>query len=336
MNGVQPSRLALWLHERSLCGEDREAVIGDLLEGLAARAHDPRLARRWVWSQTLRSLGPNLHRRWFMQRPPRVEPAPPGGRIVNGFTTDLKFALRLFRRQPLTSTVALVSLTAALALNVLLVTLADAALLRQLPLRSPGDLVLLLLQRATGINHNFSYPDYRAMRDRTGTVESLVAYSGVGATVDDPAGAAPADGEVVSGNFFGALGVRMRTGRALGDADDRPEAPRVVVVSDRLARERFNGNEPLGRVLRLNGDAYTVVGVADGAFTGMQIGRRASSGFRWPIRRPSPEAICCAGRPPGSPSSAGCIRRSIEARRVTSWTPSFAAFASKPGGLSSP
>ncbi len=287
MSGHRPPRLAVWLHERSLGREDREAVIGDLLEGFASRAiRDPRLARQWVWLQTLRSLAPNLHRRWFVQRPAASEPLPQGGRIVNGLSTDLRFALRLFRRQPLTSIVAFVSLTAALTLNVLLATLADAALLRQLPLRSPGELVLVLLQRETHINHNFSYLEYGDLRDRARGLESLVAYSGVGATVDGPAGATPVNGEVVSGNFFGALGIRIRTGRALGDADDRADAPRAVVLSDRLARERFGGDDPLGRVLRLHGEGYTVVGVADGGFTGMQVGQRAS--FWIPLAHAAP------------------------------------------------
>ena len=60
--------------------------------------------------------------------------------MLNGLGTDLRFAIRLLKRQPLMSVVALVSLTAGLGLNILLLTLADAALMRPLPLaiRSPG------------------------------------------------------------------------------------------------------------------------------------------------------------------------------------------------------
>jgi hypothetical protein len=340
VSGHRLPRLAVWLHERSLGREDREAVIGDLLEGFASRAmRDPRLARQWVWLQTLRSLAPNLHRRWFVQRPAAIEPLPQGGRIVNGFTTDLRFALRLFRRQPLTSIVAFVSLTAALTLNVLLATLADAALLRQLPLRSPGELVLVLLQRETHINHNFSYLEYGDLRDRARGLESLVAYSGVAATVDGPAGATPVNGEVVSGNFFGALGIRIRTGRSAMPTTGRTR--------------RVPSSSPIG--WRASASAATTRWAACCACMARATPSSASptagspgcrlvsvprSGSRWPMRPRSPEATVCAGRRRGSPWSAACVMGSIEPRRVTSSMPSFGAFAPKPSSrwsrLSSP
>ena len=277
MKDLIAPRLAVWLHERSLSPQDREPIIGDLLEGFAARARrDPRAARRWVWSQTFRSLAPNLYRRWFVHRQAPAAIAPARGGIVSGLVTDIRFAIRLLKRQPLTSSVALASLTAGLALNVLLITIADAVLVRQLPLRSPEDLALVLLQRESGLNHNFSYPDYRDLRDRAQSVEALVAYSPASATIDTANGAMAADGEVVSGNFFAALGVRMRNGRALSEAEDRAEAPRTVVISERLWRDRFAGAEVRGQVLRLNGEPYTIVGVADRLFNGMQIGQRAS------------------------------------------------------------
>ncbi len=273
-------RLAIWLHERSLPRDDRDAVIGDLLEGFAVRAaRDPHAARWWVWSQTCRSLPHNLYRRWRSRAELPDTPTTPGGRIVHGIAADIRFALRLLKRQPTTSIVALASLTAALGLNVLLVTLADAALFRPLPLRSPSDLVLVLLQRETGLMHNVSYPDYADLRDRTRSVEALTAYASVTATIDTAAGALPVDGEAVSGNLFAALGVPLRAGRALGEGDDRAAAPRVAVISERLWRERFASAPPSGlvdEVLRLNGEPYSVIGVADGRFTGMQIGQRAA------------------------------------------------------------
>ena len=154
---IRPPRIALWLHEQSLAADDREAVVGDLVEEFAARAaHDPWAARLWVWTQTCRSLATNLRRRLVHRRSMAVPDSPRGARMLNGLSTDLRFALRLLRRQPLMSFVALLSLTAGLGLNILLVTLADAALVRALPLRDPGRLVVLLLQRESGLMHNFS------------------------------------------------------------------------------------------------------------------------------------------------------------------------------------
>lgn len=272
----RPPRLALWLCERSLPLDDRDAVVGDLCEGFVVRAaQSPAAARRWVWSQTCRSLLPNLHRRLFGQRPRQMH-LPSGGCMLTGFLTDARFAVRLLRRQPLMSIVALVSLSAGLGLNVLLVSIADVALFRTLPLRAPHDLVLLLLQRESGVMHNFSYPDYLAMRDRSRRLESLVAYAGVAATVSQADGAVPVDGEVVSGNFFTALGVPMTIGRPLAPGDDRLAAPPAVVIAEHLWRDRLGGEPPSGQILRLNGEPYAVVGVASARFAGMEVGRRAS------------------------------------------------------------
>ncbi len=270
-------RVALWLHEHSLAPDEREAVIGDLVEEFAVRAaHDPRAARSWLWTQTCRSLAPNLRRRLRHPRPAIVADTPHGARMLNGLATDLRFAIRLLKRQPLMSLVALVSLTAGLGLNILLLTLADAALMRPLPLRDPGRLVVLLLQRESGLMHNFSYPDYRDLRDKTREVDGLVAYSAVEATMAGSQGATSLEGEVVSGNFFAALGVPLRAGRALGDADDTAAAPPAAVLSEPLWRDRFGAAAVSGQTIILNGQPYTVVGVAAARFSGMQVGRRAA------------------------------------------------------------
>jgi putative ABC transport system permease protein len=277
------ARIALWLHERSLAPAERDAIIGDLIEDFHAieQTGGPNVAERWIWSQTLGSLAPNIYRRLFT---PRMTPAPvtaiqgsvDGGHMFLGLATDLRFAVRLARRQPLMTMVGLLSLTIGLGLNILLFTLADAALLRPLPLRDPSNLVLLMLQRESGLNHNLSYPEYRELRDRATTLDGLVAYSGVEATIAGSDGATTADGEVVSGNLFSTLGVPMRAGRSLGVVDDTPSAPPAIVISEQLWRDRLGAAALSDRsVIVLNTQSFTVVGVTASRFSGMQIGRRA-------------------------------------------------------------
>lgn len=272
------TRLALWLHERSLAPIERDAIIGDLIEDLHAieQASGAQSAERWIWTQTLRSLGPNLHRRLITPPiTPQLEAAYGDG-MFNGLMTDVRFAARLSRRQPLMTLVAFLSLAVGLGLNILLFTLADAALLRPLPLRDPASLVILLLQRESGFNHNLSYPEYRTLRDRTTTLDGLVAYSGVEATIAGSDGAQTANGELVSGNFFSTLGVPMRTGRMLGVTDDTAAAAPAVVISEQVWRDRL-GAAPLSdqSVIVLNGKPFAVVGVTDARFSGMQIGVRS-------------------------------------------------------------
>jgi putative ABC transport system permease protein len=266
------TRLALWLHERSLSPDERDAVIGDLIEELSRRGDDDLRVAWWLWAQTCRSVIPNLYRR--LSRPASQCEAEGGG-MLNGIGTDLRFALRLMSRQPLMAAVGFTSLTVGLGLNILLFTVADAALLRPLPLTDPSQLVVLLLQRDSGFNHNFSYPEYRDLRDSTRTLDGLVAYGSVEATLAGSTGATTIEGEVVSGNFFSTLGVPMRAGRALGAMDDSRGAPPAVVIADQIWRDRLGGADVNGQVVTLNGQTYTVVGVASGRFAGMQIGRTA-------------------------------------------------------------
>ena len=195
--------------------------------------------------------------------------------MLNGLSTDLRFALRLLKRQPLMSLVAFLSLAAGLALNILLVTIADAALARALPVRDPGRLVVLLLQRESGLMHNFSYPDYRDLSERARALDGLVAYGGVSATLAGSGGAAAIEGEVVSGDFFATLGVPLHAGRALTRADDSAGAPPAAVVSEPLWRDRLGAAQLSGQTVTLNGQPFTVVGVVASRFSGMQVGRKA-------------------------------------------------------------
>jgi predicted permease len=272
-------RLVLWVHERTLARDvdERDAILGDLLEEYTAIANrSPRAASRWLWSQTCRSVVPNLRRRFAADRAMPGTPTQEGTRMLNGLVADMKFALRLMKRQPLAAAVAFVSLSAGLGLNILLLTLADAALFRPLPLREPDQLALVLLQRESGLNHNLSYSDYEALRDGARTIDSVVAYANAQGTTSGRGDAERLMGEAVSGNFFQALGVPLRTGRPLSESDDRADAPPVAVISERLWQTKFGGAPLTGQTIGLNNQWFSIVGVASARFQGMQIGTNAA------------------------------------------------------------
>ena len=154
-----------------------------------------------------------------------------------------------------------------------LLTLADAALLRPLPLRDPASLVVLLLQRDGELMHNFSYPDYRELREKS-SVAGLTAYSQVDATIGGADGTTTLGGEVVAGDFFITLGVPMRIGRG---ADDRRRHAGCTAgcSGQRIAVARSTGE----RRSRRPDDAAQWPGRSRWSalprrrFSGMQIGR---------------------------------------------------------------
>jgi predicted permease len=271
---TRPPRIALWLMARSLAADERAPVIGDLLEEFEARAGgDAAGARRWLRSQVLRSFGPNLSRR--LRNEPVIVPEQRGAPPMNGFVTDLRFALRLARRSPLAYLAGFLSLAISLGLNLLLITIANAVLVRPLPVRAPSELRVMTLKRPNNLAHNFSYPDYEAVRDGVKLASAVVAYRGVQSSTREGEMTARIDGEMVSGNFFASLGVRIREGRGLGPADDRAGSAPAVVVSDRLWRTRFGPADLSGHVIALNGAAFTIVGIASAEFTGMNLGEYA-------------------------------------------------------------
>jgi predicted permease len=270
-----PPRLAEWLLRRTTPPLDRQALLGDLHEEYRARAGRAGVsqARRWYWQQTLRSLWPNL-RRYHVTA--GTHAAATRGSIMDATWMDARFAWRMVRRRKLVTAVAVLSLVAAMTAATVVFGLLNAVALRGLPVDRPDELALVLEQRDSGINHNFSYQDFLDYRTAQQTLTDLVAYSAVQPSLRLPSGSEPVKGELVSTNYFGTFGIAMLLGRALGPVDDDRGRPPVVVVSESLWRrlgappDRF---EP--RQLVLNGQPFGVVGVAAAPFRGMQVGRDA-------------------------------------------------------------
>ena len=241
---------------------------------------------------------------------------------MNGLATDIRFALRLMRRQPLLTLVAFTSLLIGIALNALLFTITNAVLFRPLALRDPATLSVLLLQRPASLMHNFSYPDYVTLRDSAKQVEGLVAYSVAEATAKGTGIAEVLDGEFVSGNMFMVLGVPVREGRGIMPSDDTASAPPAVVVSQRFWTQHF-GTAPLtAQVVTLNGQPFTIVGIAERSFEGMQVGRasafwvpfaqaRALTGQEM-LSRPTMSWLTLMARLP-SPTAAEAARQELDA-----------------------
>ena len=271
----RPPRLALWVIEHATPARDRDAVVGDVIEDFHLLSEtDPAAARRWCRRQALRSLVPGLRR----QLSPAPLPSSKGRVPMRGFFQDLRFGVRLLRHQPSMAAAGMLSLAIGLGLNILLFTLANAILLRPLPLTGADRLVLLQKQRPTQRAHDFSYPAYLHLRDASaGVFDTLTAYANSRAAARTPSGStAWVEGEYVAGNFFADLGVPMAMGRRLTVDDDRSEAPPAVVVSARFWRQHFGGETLSGQTLTLNNQPFTIAGVADEAFLGMNLGGDAS------------------------------------------------------------
>jgi predicted permease len=187
---------------------------------------------------------------------------------------DLRHALRQLRRAPIFTLTATLSLAAGIGATAAMFTLVDRVLLRRLPVSDPQHLVYVTDQRIlTGRSPTFSYPFYKGLEDN-GILAGVAARSGLAANASTDGQAARARAELVSGTYFGVLGVSAQVGRVLTADDDRtPGAHPVAVISDGYWRRTF-GRDPevAGRTIRINSGVFTVVGVAAEGFICIELG----------------------------------------------------------------
>jgi predicted permease len=169
--------------------------------------------------------------------------------------------------------VAVLSLALGIGANAAVFSLANALLLRPLPVRDPARLVALFTVTPDFPAHlPVSWPNFRDFRERSRALTGLIATGP--ATVSLSGNGEPEQlyGQMVTGDYFDVLGVKPALGRAFLPEEDRaPGGPPVAVLGDGLWRRRFGADPKIvGRTIRLNGQPFTVVGVAPPGFRGLQ------------------------------------------------------------------
>jgi predicted permease len=195
---------------------------------------------------------------------------------------DLRYGIRALGRRPLVTSVAVLSLALGIGVNSAIFSLFDRLILRRLAVPSPDEIVLVTSpgprpgSRSTGdfsggVDAIFSYPLFRDLEQLKDDGLQLAAYASFGANVAFEGRSAEANGVLVSGQYFPALGVIPALGRLLGPQDDRvPGGHPVVVLGYDFWRTRFGADARiLNRTLVVNGGAMTIVGVAPSGFSGI-------------------------------------------------------------------
>ena len=183
-----------------------------------------------------------------------------GWRWLDASVQSLRHMLRSFRRTPGFSLVAIGVLALGIGLNTAIFSVVYGVLMRPLPYPDPDSIVVIEMRDPQTGNRTsgFSWLDLGDWIARSRSFDGLALSQGALAALDGDAGYEPFDGWTVSGAFFEVFGNPLLMGR--GPAD--PRAPEAV-ISHRLWQERFGGDPAaLGRPITLNGDAYTIVGVA--------------------------------------------------------------------------
>jgi putative ABC transport system permease protein len=195
---------------------------------------------------------------------------------------DLRSAARRLAQAPGFTLVVALTLGLAIGANTALFSIMDQLVLRPLPVRGPEELVVInapgpgsgTVHAFSGFGRPISYPMYRDLRDGCDAFDGMLARLPVSLDLTARGTTERVASELVSGNYFPVLGVGASLGRVFTAADDQTRLGHpVVVLSHAYWRRRF-GSDPaiLGRDVRLNGHALTVVGVAARGFTGLEVG----------------------------------------------------------------
>ncbi|MFI5077101.1 MAG: ABC transporter permease [Vicinamibacteria bacterium] len=193
---------------------------------------------------------------------------------------DLRLAARSLARAPLFTVVAIVSIALGIGANTAVFTLLDQVALRPLPIRSPDELVQIHAQGeesyggSMGNGTELSWPMFRDFQDKAAGFAGIVGRVSTSMHVGLQGSSERVEGEMVSGNFFEVLGVGAALGRVFTPADDRtPGGHPLAVLGYDFWRRRFLGRaDVVGQPVSINGQPFTVIGVAAPGFYGLELG----------------------------------------------------------------
>ena len=186
---------------------------------------------------------------------------------------DIRYALRTLRQNPGFALVAILSMALGIGANVAIFSLADAMLLRPLPVPRPSEVVAVRAQHRGDRPGNMSYPDYVDYRNKTASFDGLAAFkvASFGFAKDKAVLPQMKAGFLATGNCFRVLDVEPQIGRGFRpDEDQVPGRDAVVVIGNVLWRTEFAASpDAVGKTVFLDGVAFTIIGVTPESFTGV-------------------------------------------------------------------
>jgi putative ABC transport system permease protein len=192
---------------------------------------------------------------------------------------DLKFALRMLRKNPGFTIVAVLTLALGIGANSAIFSVVNTVLLQPLPYQAPGQLLYLAgLVRQTGaVGANLSFTKFSQIKEQSHTLESATAFYAATMSLVTEREPEAVNAGRASGDFFKVLGISSIRGRGFLPEEDAPGGPGVAIISDGFWQSHFAGEATaLGRSMTLDGRPVTIVGILPPS-------------FRFPLQFPEPD-----------------------------------------------
>jgi putative ABC transport system permease protein len=185
------------------------------------------------------------------------------------FLRDLRLGFRLLLRAPGFAVTAILTLALGIGATTALFTVVNAVLLEPLPFPESNNLVQVWRSELPALTYgSASYARYLDWRANQRVFTDLGAWSPRGVTMTGPQGPERLPGATASASFFNVMSAPPVIGRYFTDQEDRMGAERVVVISEGLWKRRFEQSaNVLGTSVNIDGEPYTVIGVAPSGFS---------------------------------------------------------------------
>ncbi len=187
----------------------------------------------------------------------------------NGVRTllfDLRFAARQLRKNPGFSIVSAITLALGIGASTAIFSAVNPILFEPLPYPH-ANRILMIWGTFQGGRFEVAYGTYRELQERSRSFETMAIFEPWEPALTGGTEPERLDGQSVSADFFHVLGVSPALGRDFRASEEGLNAPKVVILSNRLWQNRFHGDPSiLGSQVKLDGDNYTVIGVMPRGF----------------------------------------------------------------------
>src|SRR5882672_413549 len=204
------------------------------------------------------------------QSPARVPASSRFVGVLDGLHRDVRYASRTLLRAPLAAATIVVTVALGLGLVAAVFTILNAVVFRVDEVRNPHEIFgVERLRSAVAEPEKFTRAQYEALLRETDVfADAFASTSDAQAWIEG----VRREGRLVSGNFFGVLGVSAARGRALTPSDDEPGRPPVMVLSHRAWVQQYDADpNVVGRTYRVNGTSFEVIGVTPERFRGLEV-----------------------------------------------------------------
>ena len=182
---------------------------------------------------------------------------------------DIRFGIRFLRKSPVFAAVAIFTLALGIGANTAIFSVVEGVVLAPLPYNRPEQLVIAWQnypQRKQQVS--LSYLDFQDWKRDARAFQKISAYRWQNRDLSNPGAPEHLSGKEITTDFFGTLGVKLTLGRDFTSDEDLSGGPPVVIISDRLWKDRFGGNpDILGKSVTLDGVGRVVIGVVPAGFS---------------------------------------------------------------------